>query len=312
MRAARRELSTAKETVADLEKKIEGLHRRVLSEQIQNRSVLEKQDQLDDPIGMHRSQIVMALLVDKTPESIGLQSSSVIMSGDWPWSRQGFGELLGEKGFKPGSDTPDILVLGEIGFNEEYIVSYIENAINEDRQLKIYTQELFITWLATGIDPLEEWSEEDLLAAVKGHAAMEFVFKQADLEWPVVNQMDSDSEIYVVDFSGWSNETPLKKYGYNAKAGDLTLAQRRAKLEDFISASLTNLISSDEERRIWGLPSSKQRIYSTAKHLVWLIGFQGSDKPEAAKKWRDDLNWLKKTYYDSRRYSFYWPRVKGG
>lgn len=309
---ARRELSQAKNEVALIEAKIERLHKKSLHEQIIERSYLEKRDQLKSPVGMHRSKIVMALLLHKSPEDIGLESASVISDGSWPWSENSLAELLGEIGFKEGSDSPDVLVLGEIDFNPDYITDCIDAAIDEGRWLKIYTQELFVTWLATGVDPLEMWSEEDLLDAVKGHAAMEVVFKQGGLEWPIVRGDDGDDEIYDVDVSGWSHETPLKKFGYNARAGDLTLSERRSKLADFVSSSLTHQLTSDEESRLWGGPSTKQRIYCTAKHLAWLIGFQGRDKPEAAKKWREDLDWLKKTYYDPRSYSFYWPRVRGG
>lgn len=306
---ARRELSQAKNEVALIEARIERLHKKSLDQQIRERSYLEKVDQLRSPVGMHRRKIVMALLLNKSPQDIGLESASVISDGSWPWPEDSLAELLGEIGFKEGSDTPDVLVLGEINFNSDYITNCIEAAVDTGHRLKIYTQELFITWLATGVDPLEIWSEEDLFDAVKGHAAMEVVFKQGGLDWPVVGD-DGGDEIYDIDVSGWSHETPLKKFGYNARAGDLTLSERRSKLTDFVSSPLTYQLTSDEERRAWGGPSTKQRIYCTAKHLAWLIGFQGRDKPEAAKKWREDLDWLKKAYYGPRRYSFYWPRAK--
>lgn len=57
---------------------------------------------------------------------------------------------------------------------------------------------------------------------------------------------------------------------------------------------------------VWGNARTQQRLYAMARHISWLIGFRGETAPNAAERWRSDLDWLKVSYYRPNM-RFSWP-----
>ena len=136
--------------------------------------------------------------------------------------------------------------------------------------------------------------------------------KEADLEspQPLVNSVQNtkiqEENFLPISFAG-QTQSPLFRLGYSVAAGGPSEARRHVILMDAFESNAGNLFSSHEVLAKWGEPKSHRRLFALASFIKWLIDFQGSEKPQAEKKWRADLNWLKASFYKSSM-PFHWPQ----
>lgn len=117
------------------------------------------------------------------PRATAVAPESVLVHGEGPFSREDLARFLETRGISDLSGIPlddwsgrirpcFVLVLGRSGWNEEVIDTLIEVFVN--RQVRIYSQEMFLASLSSGRDPF--YGGPDLLAAFRvGHPALEFV-----------------------------------------------------------------------------------------------------------------------------------------
>ena len=303
-----RELREAKGLIETLEIEAKKLYKKVIEDDARKINT-----------GLNIESIRDYLCQEKDATFIGLDGHAIGLEGDYPWSVLELQDFLAHRGFY----TDHILgqsihywILGESSDLKD-LETAIKDAIENDSQPYIYTQELFIAWLITGQDPLIHWSEVDLEAAFANHNALPLLRK---LPWPFSRGVKSELgsfpaarteeisyEVQTFEWNGQlSEESPLRKLGYSVREHGLSISQRRSVLRDAFSGnSLNKYLTTAGDRARWGISKSAQRLYAIYGLISFLIKLQGPSKRVAKSKWLSDLEWLKQTFYDPKKMNFW-------
>lgn len=249
----------------------------------------------------------LAALTDS--ESILTWSKQVVTLGQSPFNEPFFDGLLrrnGHEPYQPGSEEAGVMIIGREGWDADNIQEQIE--ARAGMSLRIYSQEMALIALLTGIDPFS--AGEDVLREMgRGHPALEHLMEDA-FEWPSFGSGGDDS-IYI-DAETWRKQTPLTAMGYHVGVtSGLTQAKRRNILHRIFTGHLIFPADfSSTERLEWGQPGSSQRLQKIAQQIAKNIHLQGGrlgHDSTAVTQWRSDLDWLKAEYYDGKRLRFRWP-----
>lgn len=299
-----------------LESEISKLTRKVISESVTEQINAYKLNLLNEPIGLNNLIIRDYLCFNKDAKDIALENATIVALGSSPWKQDEFIEFLSHKNFNCENTAPEfesennILILGGLDFKTDDIDSLVEITRDLGSGLKIYTQELFIYFLITGEDPLETWEEEFLLASADEHDGIKYVLSISDLIWPesLDNSESVDYTISEIDPTDWDEESPLRKLGYTVREGALSDKQRHEILTTAYNDTLFKYLKSDNDKKKWGKARSPQRLYAITHFIKWLDSFQGGGKPSASSRWRSDLQWLKREFYNHRM-GFKWPNT---
>jgi hypothetical protein len=310
--AKTKELKQLKSQLQVLEKQTELLQKKY-NKFILHSKIEEIESEYEPLIGGLNTLTIRNLLTkDNDALSINLVNVPIVTVGSGPWSEEEFDQFLVGKDFslyELPSTKIDILILGKSDVDAESLIEQIDLALNETPNLKIYTQELFVCWLITGIDPIEDWSEDDLLESVSDHFILNYLFDNySSFQWPYFAESNVSvwGDVEEIDSSEWQSESVLHRLGYSVTDGKLSVSERRKCLNDAFTKDLSFLSLDKTSYRKWGVPRSSQRLYAMANLIAWLSGFQGVHKPLAKQKWMEDLSWLKEHYFD-KRMAFKWP-----
>jgi len=318
-----RELEGHRKQERQLENEISKLTRKVIAESVTEQTNAHKLNLLNEPIGLNNPIIRDYLCFDRDAKDIALENIPILILGSSPWKQDDFFDFLSYKNFQcentlqkfkfESESEKNILVLGSLDFKPDNIDTFIELTRQLGADLKIYTQELFIYFLITGEDPLETWEEEFLLASVDKHDGIKYVLSISDLTWPepIDNSESIDYTISEIDLTDWDEESPLRKLGYTVREGALSDKQRQEILTTAYNDTLFKYLKSDSDKKKWGKARSAQRLYAITNLIRWLDSFQGGGKPGASNRWRSDLQWLKKEFYNNRM-AFKWPNATTG
>jgi hypothetical protein len=249
------------------------------------------------------------------PKDFSIAGGYLATLGSGPWSSDSFMTLLLERGYSlwelPDSEVVH-LVVGREGWSEDALLNQID--VCSGVQLRIYSQEMWISLLMTGRDPFDAEDQTLLDEFAKGHPALEFL-QGLDVPWPEVSE-NLDHSVTEIDASDFGvSESPLHILGYKVGVtSELTVAQRRKILKDCIDhKELTfSYDSTDEYIKKWGRPMSPQRLYRIAVHIKSMAdGRVGKDprKPQARLDWIEDLSWLKVNFAKLHAKRFVWPDI---
>ena len=309
LRQLRKELKEHKAVIDDLESEIHKFYRIAIQEAADAKVSEFILFQRDNPSGLNRTLLRDLLCWEKQSIDIHLENTEIALHGSGPWNGNELEDFFTDKDFSLVSIdySPTILILGEFDVDKEIVHSYISSCLGSKKNIKIYTQELFIYWLISGEDPLEALENQTLVDLVENHQGMAVVFDYETAKWPEFsNEKYENSLVTEFDTEDWGNESILHKFGYTAKHGELSINKRQSILREVFEQPLTNFLESNSDRLRWGSAKSPQRLYAISNFLYWLMNFQGSTKPLAAQKWKSDLEWLKATFYN-KKMAFRWP-----
>jgi len=309
----RKELQELRSAAADVEKELLSLNTKLINERVNDKIDQFYARLIEEPIGLNRWIIVASLTQEKSAGDISMESTPISLMGSGPWLFEDLSSFLSEMEFEVSKDhsKTEFIILGQQDFDEDQLERAIEDSIHDGRQLKIYSQELFLYWILSGEDPLDAWEDKAIFESIKGHKGINAVIGYEGFDWPnptISNHHDDTIE--TIDASEWSGESTLHRIGYNATQGALSTSERQRLLEKFYKMSLKEHLDEPGGLRKWGNPMSTQRLYALAEFLSWLVRFQGGAKPKAADKWKADLEWLKKNFYKTGM-KFVWPRTVG-
>ncbi len=111
----------------------------------------------------------------------------------------------------------------------------------------------------------------------------------------------------------WPDEGMLKRMGYSVGASGKDEASRRLVLEAvYHCEELPDLVSQEYVAK-WGNHESSTRLRQIAITIASLcrnLKRRNVEAGQAVKNWEDDLEWLKRSYYDGRYDNdFKWPLV---
>lgn len=310
-----KQLKAAKRDIEVLEGEVEKSLRRYQKDLIE-----EKLSKAEAYIGgLNLKFIRDKLCSNNDAYDLSLNEVDIVTTGYGPWDESEFDSFLLERNFQlyqMPSPEAKILILGQGGVDPDLLMSQINLIQENGRQIKVYTQELFVYWLISKEDPLVFWSEDELLQFVEDeehrHWSLTYLIQNVEsFVWPdtcVDDGFSRDWDVEQFTADDWQSESVLHKLGYTVADGKLTSYERRKVLETAFKDSHDRLLNTPDLKKKWGLAKSAQRLYAIAGLLSWLAGFQGRTKPQAREKWLADLLWIKNEFYDSRM-KFSWPRA---
>lgn len=103
------------------------------------------------------------------------------------------------------------------------------------------------------------------------------------------------------DFEDFKEEGVLGHYGYRVGMKGLPENERREILDAIVQRPLLPSIEP-AERRAWGEPNSDQRLRKLSERIAFHIRTKRhrANYERAVRDWKNDLAYLKRTYYDNR------------
>ena len=236
--------------------------------------------------------------------SIGIDGVSTMGSG--PFSESEFDEFIQELGigtFYVDEDT-EVLVLGEEDWDGAILEELLR--VRSGETLRVYSQEMFLSFLLSEVDPLGE--DETLLRKFgEGHAALEFL-SAVGFDWPSTTVVGGGNSALETE---WLSKGYLKYFGYSVGRRGLTKSERQEVLTKAYLATVPGVFPQ-WYRESWGKPNSSARLLKTAESLAAFCR-NAKRRPQemqiAISHWEADLDWLKRTYSDGK-YRFEWPSTK--
>lgn len=176
-----------------------------------------------------------------------------------------------------------LIVIGQTGFNEDYLKRAVELIVVQKPFFHFVSQEVFLNFLQTG--NLQSHYPGD--PRIVNHPGLNFL-ASVGFRWPVVGIYRGIHKLE--NFEGEDHDLAVK-YGYSVRAGESIASRRRA---------LT-------------LGVSALGLQTVAYHIAGLIK-RNSGNPvmkHAVPRWREDLAWLYQTKYLNSTHSFLWPLTDG-
>lgn len=216
-------------------------------------------------------------------------------------------------------EYPDLemLIVGRDGWSEENLVTALR--MRAGRTLKVYSQEMFLTYLIAGKDPFDE-PASFIRRFGEGHSALEFLMDvDVGFDWPstqVSSQLQSQSQ---VEFDR-PKKGLLRYFGYRVgNSSQLTASRRRAVLRKLLVQPFTPKDHAHFDESYldeWSKPNSGLRLQKLANTIAALCRSEkkrmqklGFDYAQAIAEREADLAWLRREYY-SGRFRFAWPSTQ--
>lgn len=232
----------------------------------------------------------------------GLFPNEVGTMGSGPFNEADFDDFISRFGIiaRTPSSILNSLVVGREDWDED-LKGVIE--ARRGKELRVYSQEMFLVYIATSSDPLDSPEIADIFG--DGHPALEYI-REWGFDWPNARLVPAWSKSGSTVVGEWKEESFLKIMGYTAGTKGQNQAKRRDALRKTFIENLPDL--SDARYRVeWGMPESGTRLHKIAERIsinVTLHSAQGHDL--AVNHWLEDLDWLKGEYYDGK-HTFKWP-----
>lgn len=249
------------------------------------------------------SEILRKWLVESFP-LVPCAELTVSIMGSGPFLEDDLLELLCEGGltvYTIHEDT-DVLIVGRDEWNEEELDNLLE--VRAGQTLKVYSQEMFLTFWASGRDPFAD--REVVEAFGEEHPALNYL-TNCGFNWPSTLVHSGGGELNIE-----SPEVGVLKYmGYTVGRKGEPRARRQAILHR-IFHSILPVVNSHSYIRQWGNPQSKARLKKMADCLATFCKKQKvKGNIEAASDYESDLAWLRENFYRGR-FRFNWPSTYVG
>ena len=157
----------------------------------------------------------------------GMFPNGVSTTGSCPFDEYEYDSFLAELGIEALSPSFDlnILVIGREDWEEEHLNGVIE--ARRGKELRVYSQEMFLAYIAGGNDPLESPRVAEIFG--EGHPALEHI-KEWGFDWPTTRLVPTFSSPGITATGEWKEESFLKIMGYTAGAKGRDCSKRRSAL----------------------------------------------------------------------------------
>lgn len=206
----------------------------------------------------------------------------------------------------PLSSNLETLIIGRTNWEEDDVNILLDN--REGLNLKVYSQEMFLSYLLLGTDPFD--GGESLLREFgNDHPALEYL-SSLGFAWPQL----------IVSMSGGYREIQLRQqellsyWGYRVGLQGLPKTSRQRILSEIFCATNLPTVFDRNYLESWGPPLSPKRLEKMANSLaVFCKNAKVRRNPplEAIADWEDDLRWMERTLYTGR-FQFRWPSTYVG
>lgn len=235
--------------------------------------------------------------------------SMVMTVGAGPFEAAEFDKFLRSLGFVvsdilDGGRFFDFLIIGRDGWSEERLQSLL--MARTDYTLRVYSQEMFLLFLASGIDLLDE-PDELLTRFAENHPAL-LHLSSIGFRWPTTI-VHGGGEAKLEE--EWPEVGFLRHLGYRVGKQGVATSERRRLLNKAYTIDAYNEIPKSYADD-WGEPRSGKRLSKMANSIAAFCKLQKrKDRPswKAIDDWESDLEWLYRNYY-AGRYNFQWPSTE--
>jgi hypothetical protein len=202
------------------------------------------------------------------------------------------------------SEEIEVLIVGRESWFGWQIIEMLK--LRKGKTLKVYSQEMFLSFLFTGRDPFAG-PPEVLDEFARIHPVYTFL-NSLKFRWP--STLVTTSCHQKLKEVNWPERGALAALGYRVGRSGLTEARRRL----ILSNAFNNTLLSDLPRAYlneWGSPQTAQRLKKIADSLAAFCrnakNRQSQNMEQTIDNYEDDLYWLKENYYDKLGFTFYWP-----
>lgn len=236
--------------------------------------------------------------------------SLLLTEGDGPFAQNDFNAFLQKRNFfvfnlnSPDRLSSDTLIVGRDNWDADRLGSLI---IERSGQiLKVYSQEMFLSYLLTNKDLFQE-SHELLKRFAIGHSALEYLM-DLGFYWPSTMVLGGGNT--EINNQGWPEIGLLKYMGYTVGEGGIREAiKRQEKLAEIYKSPKLPFLHSPSYMAEWGNPKSCQRLQKIANSIAaFCRTAKHRSRPlqRAISDYESDLNWLYNRFYQGQC-SFSWP-----
>jgi hypothetical protein len=190
--------------------------------------------------------------------------AAVGSSGDGPFTESEFDDFLREYGIEPHHPGEELenAVLGRTGWSNSDLEELVE--ARSGSTLKVYSQEMFLAYIATGIDPYSR-KEKLVKAFGDGHPALQFL-AGIGFDWPTTH-------VVLGPGVGFDVERPtvgfLRAMGYTVGRNGRSRSERRRVLRRIYGAPVPANFDANY-RAEWGQPSTCARLKKMANTIATL------------------------------------------
>jgi hypothetical protein len=238
--------------------------------------------------------------------SIGIDD--VVTLGSGPFEETDFDEFLKKNGITPcePSDEIETVVVGADDWEQLKLLEML--TLRKGKTLKVYSQEMFLSYLFTATDPFLS-SRNILIEFANDHPALQFL-STLGFQWPSTRIVPSILGNNLI--SDWPKKGLLGWLNYRVGRKGLPSNRRRAILarafeEDFTLGFPTTYLKD------WGKPASPQRLKKMAHSVAAFCRNakrrQSHQAKSAIDDWETDLDWLRRAFYDPLGFRFVWPQT---
>ena len=249
--------------------------------------------------------------------SIEFSEGSIATTGSGPWGEDQFDRLI--RGLEIEiSEIAETVYIIVVGYDMDKVDEIRDHMENSENIVQIYPQELFMSYLFTGVDPLPLLSKEQAQHWIEFHPVLNALFggDEGIFPWPLndpIPPIDEPRKGEVVISLGL-DQSPLKIMGYKAGANGLNERSRRSILKQAIRGQIPDVepvedVDTDAYMKQWGKPNTARRLWRIGKHLAALCYVARRNRMyETAKiDWESDLEWLHDNFYNGGDFGFDWP-----
>lgn len=237
--------------------------------------------------------------------AVELFFSEAITTASGPIEEYAFDTFLRQRGVTPCgfSANLDVLVVGHDGWDAGELEDLVES--RRGQHLKVYSQEMLLSYLLSGQDPYDE--PEILPSFAEGHAALEYLL-EISFPWPTTTLVPTKNP-KSFSLEGSREASVLAVMGYRTGWSAPAAEGRREVLKAAFEGRLP-FVESKVYMTEWGRAKSAKRLKKMADSLASTVRRQKLNKTRdlslAIEEREADLEWLRETYYEGR-FSFFWP-----
>ena len=200
----------------------------------------------------------------------------------------------------------DTLIIGQEGWDPEEVLKQLD--LRTGKGIKVYSQELALTFLACGKDPLN--CNTSLLSYFSSnHLGLKFL-QNIGFPWPSTNVLPGLGNLGDLEEPGWPKVGLLSYIGYHVGRSGNPSRQRQEILGGIFRDEDLPRVYSPQYMAEWGSARSSTRLRKMAESIASFARLKKRQDlvkfARAINDWEADLEWLKQNFYTGR-FSFRWP-----
>jgi chromosome segregation ATPase len=279
-------------------------------------SDLIKKIRLPFTISVKNIKLLCSLIGLRGAEVLEIEGAEVVSIGYGPWDEEDFDDAYESVGFVPQlldheACNFSIFIVGESGVDIDCLAEQMHAAETEGMNVRLFSQELWLLYLMTGVDPTTLPAELLVDEIGMSHPVIS-AFIGGNWNWPrlIETKEPRGGGGEEVEASGVS---PLGAFGYTVRASESAEGRRRNLRAFFECSNISQYFDPENHgqayRAKWGTALSPTRLKAMVHLISWLMRGRGKSPAmkAAGERWRSDLEWMRRNLAPLVKTKFTWP-----